>query len=1554
MAQNNERHRRNSAQKHRSGYWRGTLATMTALAIMSSTAVGLATTASAAPGDATTLSLSNGQGLNVAVGDAFPQVVSYTLDGKVIGGQSKPLTTFLVNGQSKTATTTVSVTGATATYVSTIADPALVITSTITVTAANTVEFKVIKVMGAGEATLNTLSIPGHSLLSVSSTESGATLARTENTDDTTTNKDKILSVTAGSPLDAAAVGTPYGFVNTSDLAAGIITNATEDSGNNEWNKRLLSEIQNGAAGAKVASLSPGTFTYHPVGATDPRVSTFDLPQATVVLAGDVNASGSVDWQDAAIAFRKNSEKPLGSDKIPDRVVSRIPFNFGSAATNPFLKTLDNVKRFSMATDNLGQWILEKGYQSEGHDAAHPDYGNDINTRAGGAGDFNTLVNEGSNYNAEFGVHVNATEAYAQAQYFNEELIGTRRGGWDWLNSAYLIDMPHDLGSGNVLDRFQELKDTVPGVKSLYIDAYLESGAMADGLANNLQKMGYEITTEYASRFENNSIWSHWANDKNYGGNQGISSQMIRFIANSDRDLWNIDPLLGGQVVKDYEGWSGQKDFNATYSKVWSDNLPTKFLQHYELTQWNAGTSAKLEDADGHKVAIDMVGGVRKVTLDGKLVIDGNKYLIPWQDVADPDTVSNPNKATKLYHYNAAGGTATFDLPATFAGNTNLELFKLTDNGRVKVSDVAAAAGKVTLTAEAGTAYVLVPAGGKAPQPAANYGADSGLVDPGFNTGNLSAWGATGGAQAQRTAIGDNVAVLGDSASSISQTVTGLTAGKKYTVSANIEIEQGKRRATTLKATGSGLSAENSFAITPAQNRMASDSKSETYSQRAPLTFTAPANGTVKIEVSAAAGAAKVTIDDVRVMTDAPLNTLMTKPLAVVPTTLPAIGGNVVFTEDFEGNQPGWGPFFKGNNGGLSDPQTSISQLHAPFTQKAWKGTGQVDDVITEKGGTHSLKAHNERAGLIYRSAPVTLPFAFGHEYEITFDYQSNGASQWQWVTGADEMTGSAVISKEINKVTLTPALATTSFSSKFVAGCDSAWVGLRRIGSGSTDMVMDNMVVRDLGPAANQPGCATIKVGALPALSPQVPAEIVTTFTNTEATAATNVELSLGTPPAGWTFLVKNQNGNLFDSVAAGASVSTTWVVVPAANAGGTSTPVTAAAVYFNENITKHVSEQISLPVQSTGMVPLNQLKVTTDSQQAATGAEGPVSNVLDGNVSTIWHSKYDTASSPYPHSVVFDLSEDYTLTGVGFQGRQDGGDNGRIKDYKLYVSNDGVTWGTAVASGSLTTGVQMQLLPIPAGNTARYVKFEGLNAHNGLGFAAAAEMRVYGTNGEEPVITPPVGFEPGEREVDVSEAAALRPALGEGTGALHPGSAFTVTVPDLKPGSDVTFTLESGSAAALSLAPGDSEQATADADGNAVLQTRIPAESALGDYTLRVNGTNPAGQAATGSLDITVVAAEVTEPPTTEPTKPPTTEPTKPGTTEPTKPGTTESTKPGTTATAASTATATSTATDSGDDLASTGSNAAVLASFAALLLLVGGLVVGLRQRGRGRRIG
>lgn len=89
--------------------------------------------------------------------------------------------------------------------------------------------------------------------------------------------------------------------------------------------------------------------------------------------------------------------------------------NFGSQAQNPFLTTLDNVKKVALNTDGLGQSVLLKGYGNEGHDSGHPDYG-DIGQRLGGADDMNTMMEEGSKYGARFGVHVNASEMYPGSQ----------------------------------------------------------------------------------------------------------------------------------------------------------------------------------------------------------------------------------------------------------------------------------------------------------------------------------------------------------------------------------------------------------------------------------------------------------------------------------------------------------------------------------------------------------------------------------------------------------------------------------------------------------------------------------------------------------------------------------------------------------------------------------------------------------------------------------------------------------------------------------------------------------------------------------------------------------------------------------------------------------------------------------------------------------------------------------------------------------------------------------------------------------------------------------
>ncbi|NON23252.1 endo-alpha-N-acetylgalactosaminidase, partial [Klebsiella pneumoniae] len=115
-----------------------------------------------------------------------------------------------------------------------------------------------------------------------------------------------------------------------------------------------------------------------------------------------------VDWQDGAIAYRSIMNNPQGWEKVKDITAYRIAMNFGSQAQNPFLMTLDGIKKINLHTDGLGQGVLLKGYGSEGHDSGHLNYA-DIGKRIGGVEDFKTLIEKAKKYGAHLGIHVNAS-----------------------------------------------------------------------------------------------------------------------------------------------------------------------------------------------------------------------------------------------------------------------------------------------------------------------------------------------------------------------------------------------------------------------------------------------------------------------------------------------------------------------------------------------------------------------------------------------------------------------------------------------------------------------------------------------------------------------------------------------------------------------------------------------------------------------------------------------------------------------------------------------------------------------------------------------------------------------------------------------------------------------------------------------------------------------------------------------------------------------------------------------------------------------------------------
>ncbi len=1076
--------------------------------------------------------------LSVAVAKDFPRVLSYTdrAGGARLLGSTRPVTDVTLDGRAYAVEVKGGEPAADADSAAyTLVFPALAgveIDAELSVTGRATT-FEVTAVRDTEAFRVGTLDIPGHDLVSVGSTDTGAETAFTRLDPDSTRTADVFAKVTDGATADAAPVGASYAIVNTDALAAAVESNSSYDRPSGPTNgddARFWHRARKAADGSVRVGVWSGQWTYRGAGAPAPDK---ELPWAKVVVTPDANGDGKVDWQDGAVAFRDIGVKAPGSGHTPDRVVTHIPFNFASQATHPFLRTLDDVKRVSLATDGLGQLALLKGYGSEGHDSAHPDYGGNYNKRAGGLTDLNKLLKAGKKWGATFGVHVNQTEAYPEARAFSEALVDKNAPGWNWLNQSYYIDQRRDINSGDMARRFQQLRDeTDPNLSLLYIDVYYTHGWIADKTMEQVRAQGWNVATEWADKFERTSLWSHWANDLSYGGatNKGLNSQIIRFIRNGEKDVWNDDPVLGQSALEDFEGWTGETDWNTFSANIWQKNLPAKFLQHHDIQRWDKAGNT-VDFSGGVRGTVE--NGRRTFTVGGAKVLDGDRYLLPW-------------RGKKLYHYNKQGGASTWELPEKYRKTGAFTVHRLTDNGRTETETIRADDGKVTLDAAAGQAYVLYPQGRTPQARDAAWGEGTGIDDPGFNDAGLDGWKKTGTVERDTDSQGRNSAELsGTGTAAVEQRVVGLSPGARYTASAWLEVEPGEERRTTLSAGGEQTVIERSTA----KERTAANDWHGTYFQRAKVNFTAPADGATVVRVEAAnsgtakGGAARVRIDDVRLVANAPA----TKP------------GTLVH-DDFEAVDQGWGPFFKGDAGGDTDPRTHVAQKHAPYTQAGWNKK-RIDDVVS---GSESLKSHDENTGLVYRTGPGTVPLKEGRSYRVEFDYQSSHADAYEWVTGYDRIGADGVpASVETRRTPVGAETATAHLSETVTAGCGDTWTGLRKKAGApdGADFVLDGFTVTDLGPATRKAACGTLSLAsAREALEPGQKNEVEAVFTNFGPAPATGVEVDLALPE-GWRTEPADAAG--FASVAPGAKATATWQVTPPVDAEYRAYSLGAEAVY-------------------------------------------------------------------------------------------------------------------------------------------------------------------------------------------------------------------------------------------------------------------------------------------------------------------------------------------------------------------------------------------------------
>jgi photosystem II stability/assembly factor-like uncharacterized protein len=122
-----------------------------------------------------------------------------------------------------------------------------------------------------------------------------------------------------------------------------------------------------------------------------------------------------------------------------------------------------------------------------------------------------------------------------------------------------------------------------------------------------------------------------------------------------------------------------------------------------------------------------------------------------------------------------------------------------------------------------------------------------------------------------------------------------------------------------------------------------------------------------------------------------------------------------------------------------------------------------------------------------------------------------------------------------------------------------------------------------------------------------------------------------------------------------------------------------------------------------------------------------GIATMAFDDDPSTIWHTRWSTGSDPYPHEMQFDLGDRFHLFDFTVLNRQDG-QNGRIRNYELYVSDDPAAWGEPVATGNWENTAAPQTVEFPEMVTGQFIRLLALSEVNGNAWSSAAEFDITG----------------------------------------------------------------------------------------------------------------------------------------------------------------------------------------------------------------------------------
>lgn len=941
----------------------------------------------------------NSREMSVVVDQDFPRVVEYRLGKKIFRGALSAERQVVVNGKAQPCRVSFRKEGTDrVVYDFTFDDIELSFSVELAVRG-QVLEGRVSRINDDRDK-LYTLAFPGQQLLSITAEDKASAyiwcrMIPMKDAPD-------VYRTLQESPLDGTARTANYLFLENGDLAAGILSNVIDER------ERVAFQVKQ-IAGRKVCQAWCPVWTYREL-----PTETLEAPWFKVVIAGDGNRDGVTDWQDAALLYRAEVQRPFRAEEVKTIVSSQIGFNASHLAENPFLRMFDNMKKCALLLDFLPQDLLVKGFQGGGHDSSFPDYAHP-NVQAGGFRDLNYMIDHGREIGLNVGLHINCTEAYPESRYFDPSIL-SKELGWLWGDQAVLIDKKKDLKSGKLFQRIDEMFDSVPNIDFLYVDTYQDRGWPLIKINEKLVANHQRMYTEFDAAMDGVSTWSH--------GRTRLKGKVARFIWNDCRDIFGLDPLLLGAEHHGINGWEGEAAVPRFVKEVYTRNLPTKFLQHFHLMCWKereavfeGGVKMTMQDSRVRGSWGDMTffSGLWD---EQKKNFKDIKVFVPWEPLAE--------QPGRIFVWDETGGKGHWVLPASWRKVKKVYVYKLTDQGRIFDRVVSVSGGAVDYTFEKETPYVFYSRKVQEISPAdMKWGDGQEIADPGFNDFSLSSWEKTGEREAVQVAHDRNgqtsLKLAAGKVAGVSQRIGALQQNAAYYVSARVLIDGKTPRKTKLQVEA----LQKGKVVHAVENYLDKTTLNGVRGwQRLRVPFEMPAGADqVRISVWAEPGTDEtvVWVDDMRAYRTTPV----------------AKDARCVLSEDFEQRDMGWGPFVNTVKGSI---YTDLSELNP----------GRTADVID---GNFSLKTWNQRKGLLYRTVPGLLRLLPEQGYEIEFEYLCDRDDSYELVVKESDEPEARVLLREPvkrGKGRIRKEFSTTRYP--------DAWIGIEKTNDDPVIFVMDNL----------------------------------------------------------------------------------------------------------------------------------------------------------------------------------------------------------------------------------------------------------------------------------------------------------------------------------------------------------------------------------------------------------------------------------------------------------------------------------------------------------------